>query len=211
MNNYEKIRTQSLAILERLGIPSNPNLPILDSLQLRAKEEIGERIVIQYALAALADDVSSEFLKDWLSENGLFTVLSDDDRHFLEAEILSSEEINELSWKQESLWALCWAGTLVDKLGLPTQECDLSEVFPYLPPEVEYQEFISILSIRDKWDIFEKVDLYYCLHSSYNHPELWDKDNYPGSLKIEVLLERRLALEWVVDPNTPWQEISLDT
>ena len=211
MNDFVKIRDWSRTILNKAGIPLNPNLPILDSLQLRSKEEIAERLVIQYALAGIADDVSPEFLKDWLSENGLYPALSDYDRHFLETKTLSSEEINELSWKQESLWTLCWIGLLVDELGLPIQECDLSEIFQFLPPDVEYQKFLSDFSVRNTLDIFRKVDLYYCLHSSYVHPELWDKNTFPDGLKIEVLLERRLALEWAVDPNTPWHEISLDT
>ena len=211
MNTFEEIRTQSLKILEQEGVPENKNLPILDSLQLRSKEDIAARLVIQYALAGLADEVSPEFIKDWLEENNLFNQLDDYERHFLDAKSLNEEQINELSWKQESLWTLCWVGKLVDELGFPAGECDLSSVFPRIPPDVDCQEFISNFLVREEWEILQAVDLYYCLHSSYRHPELWVEKNFPGSLKVEVLLERRLALEWVVDPNTAWHDISLDT
>lgn len=211
MNAFEEIRNQSIITLDQKGIPTNRNLPVLDNLQLRSKKDIASRLVIQYALAGLADDVSPEFIKEWLEENNLFSELNNIERDFLVVKSLNNEQINELSWKQESLWLLCWIGTLVDELSFPAEECDLSNIFPFIPPDVDCQYFISNFLVRDEREIIQAVDLYYCLHSSYRHPELWVKKDFPGPLKVEVLLERRLALEWVVDPNTAWQDISLDT
>lgn len=211
MNVFEEIRNQSIATLGQNKIPINRNLPVLDNLQLRSKEDIASRLVIQYALAGLADEVSPEFIKEWLEENNLFNKLDDYERNFLVVKSLNDEQINELSWKQESLWTLCWVGKLVAELGFPVGECDLSNVFSIIPPDVDCQDFISNFSVRDEWEVIREVDLYYCLHSSYRHPELWAEKDFPGALKVEVLLERRLALEWVVEPNAAWQDISLDT
>ncbi len=211
MNTFEEIRNQSIITLDQKGIPINRNLPILDNLLLRSKEDIASRLVIQYAFAGLADEASPEFIKEWLEENNLFNELNDNERNFLISKSLTDEQINELSWKQESLWALCWVGKLSSELGFPIRECDLSNIFSNIPPDVDCQDFISNFLVRDEWEIIRAVDLYYCLHSSYRHPELWIDKDFPASLKIEVLLERRLALEWVVDPNTTWQDISLDT
>lgn len=211
MNTFEEIRNESLKVLEKIRIPSNKNLPILDSSNLRSGREIAVRLIIQCVLAGLSDDVSPNRLKDFLKQNNLLGELNDDDRHFLDTKLLTQEQINELSWKQESVWVLCWIGMIFDDLGLPTKECDLSNIFPHIPPAVDCQKFLSNFVVRDEWEIMKAVDLYYCLHASYNHPELWGNEEFPGSLKIEVLLERRLALEWVIDSSTPWQDISLDT
>lgn len=50
---------------------------------------------------------------------------------------IPEELMNELSWREESLHVLCWAGGLKDGLAWPVKNINLVDVFPLIPPEVK--------------------------------------------------------------------------
>ena len=199
-------------MLIKHDIPIHPNLPLIDLGKPRTSKEVCERIIALYALAGLANGAAGYLLKDWLIDEGGLGFLSTHEQQLLNNyDGLNPEEINELSWKQESLYVLCWSGSLVDKVVWPTKEADLNNVFGLIPPETSFAKFFTSFNLRSFEEIAKQLDVYYCLHAAMRHPEIWIDNTQSRSLKMEAILERRQALEWVLSPSTDWDEISLDT
>jgi len=211
MFNMESIRNNTLKVLSENNIPMHPNLPLLERGNLKTPSEICQRIVALYSLAGLSNGAEGDLLKEWLvAENG-WSFLSDIEQEKLNNGNLTREELNELSWKQESLYVLCWCIFIIEDLVWPSSEANLDEVFPRIPPEVPISNFVGSARLRAEEEIIQMLDLYYCIHAAMMHPELWKGAVISSNLKIEVVLERRQALEWVCSKKSQWDEISLDT
>lgn len=207
----EEIRLMSKSLLEGARIPVNDNLPLLDIREVRSGQDAACRLVILYVLGALLEGVASDKLVSWLEAERLASHLSPREIDFLSGRILTQAEENELSWKQESLFVLSWAGGLVKELGLPVAECDLTDVFPKIPRAVSVTEFMDSYRRRSHVDILSALDAHYCIHHALRHEELWAPSTFPGVLHETVAIERRIALEWLADANAVWDDIDLDT
>lgn len=211
MINMELARKKSLSLLSERSIPAHPYLPLLEMTSLKSPFEVGQKIVTLYSLAGLANGADGRLVKEWLIAENCWGFLSDAEKSMFSSVNLSREELNELSWKQESLYALCWCVSIIDNMTWPSVEADLSEVFSHIPPEVSVSSFVGSLVLKKEKDIVQMLDLYYCLHASAIHPELWERGEVSSQLKIEVILERRHALEWVFSKTIQWDDITLDT
>ena len=211
MINMESIRENTINVLSENNILAHPHLPLLERSNLKPPSEICERIVALYSLAGLSNGAEGALLKEWLvAEDGL-RYLSVIEREKLDNENLTREELNELSWKQESLYVLCWCILIIEGLVWPSSEANLDEIFPRIPPEVSITNFVGSAVLRAEQDILRMLDLYYCIHTAMMHPELWEGSVVSSELKIEVVIERRQALEWVCLKTAQWDKISLDT
>lgn len=211
MINMESIRENTKNVLSENNIPAHPHLPLLERSNLKAPTEICERIVALYSLAGLSNGAEGALLKDWLAAENGWRYLSVVEQEILDSENLTREELNELSWKQESLYVLCWCVLIIEGLVWPSSEANLDEIFPRIPPEVPISNFVGSAELRAEQDILQMLDLYYCIHAAMMHPDLWEGAEVSSELKIEVVIERRQALEWVYLKTTQWDEISLDT
>lgn len=211
MINLQQIRLKSESVLTSRAVPIHPHLPLLDIPQFRGAEDIGERVVALYAMAGLANGADRAMLQDWLRSECAWKFLSAAEQEILEADRLDRRLMNELSWKQESLLVLSWCGNLIDELPWPDTEADLRSIFGSIPPEIPVQDFIRSSCTRKLDDIVQQLDIYYCLHAALNHPEIWKGAEWRQRPKIEIVLERRQALEWVCNRSVDWDEIYLDT
>jgi hypothetical protein len=209
--DFEAIRKQTCKTMTKYGIPYNENLPLVDLTEFQSSSNAARRLIVLYALAGLAHDADPLKLKNWLVEEGLWKVVLNNERSYFDGHAYNKQEEIDLSWKQESLYILCWAGSLIKKIELPTAECNLEPIFSLVPPEIPTSKFIEEYRIRDQRDIWIQVDLHYCIHAAIKHSELWRDRAYPGDLINEIVLERRHALEWFVDKKQIWDNISLDT
>ena len=211
MEGFSEIRQRTDALLQRRNIPRHPYLPLLEPGGIRAADEVADKIISLYCLAGLANGADAAMLLEWLTEADGLESLDAKDRDVLECANICERLMNELSWKQESLYTLCWASGLIKEIQWPKKECDLSKAFSKIPPEVPINQFRRSLTLRPSITLNETLDVYCNLHASLMHPELWNGRNPTEALKIEVVLERRQALEWVCSDSLDWDEISLDT
>lgn len=209
MTNKINIRKKNESILIDAGIPLHPHLPLIEDVSLKKPRQVAERIVATYVLGGLANDADPTLLKEWLVDEGCWDILLPQEKIILEQSELDNSVLNELSWMPESSYALAWAGNVVKQMDWPGAEADLEVFFEHIPPEVPISRFISEFALRNVGEIFQELDLYYCLHASAAHPELWGGQSI--NVKLEVILARRQALEWLCSGKTLWTEISLDT
>ena len=136
MINMKSIRDNTLKVLNENNIPMHPHLPLVERRNLKTPSEVGQRIVALYSLAGLSNGAEGDLIKEWLvAEDGL-SYLSDIEQEKLNSGNLTSEELNKLSWKQESLYVLCWCISIINGLVWPSSEANLDEIFPHIPPRV---------------------------------------------------------------------------
>ncbi len=214
MIDMKFVRDKTRKQLKANAVPMHPHLPFLDNLavdDLRTAQELGQRIIALYSLAGLANAAAGELLEEWLKSENAWDYLSAPEQGMILNESLTSSELNELSWKQESLYALGWCVGLLDEIPWPSCESDQTNLFGLIPPETPFPEFFASLKLRRIEEIAGTLDLYYCLHAVVEHPEIWDDGDTKKQLKIPIIIERRQALEWVCEKTTPWSAISLDT
>lgn len=209
MKNMENVRDKTIQVLIKNNIPLHPHLPLLEKPKFRSSIEISHRVIALYSLAGIANGAAGGLIKEWLVDDGGWGFLSEIEQEKVSRENLVRNEINELSWKQESLYALCWCSALTEDMTWPISEANITDIFQFIPPEVPISEFVGSTKLVDTEQIVQQLDLYYCLHAAIVHPELWNESD--TKLKIEVILERRQALEWVCSKHISWDEISLDT
>lgn len=205
------MRIKSIRTLNTLGIPAYEHLPEIEIGKAQRNEDVAKRIVILYALGVLLEGVDAKRVMKWLEEEDLTGSLSNKELDLLSGRKLTDIDKNELSWKQESLYVLCWAGGLVSDLDLPTGECDLTKIFPQIPRSVPVDSFICDYTLRESNELLQQLDIYYCIHFSLRHEELWEGRDFPKPIHPTVAVERRLALEWLSDEKQEWDCILLDT
>ncbi len=207
------VRERVASQLRSLAIPVNSRLPLADAVPAhppQQPEPAARRTIILYALTGLAQGARPEQLWRWLLANGLAEDLTPSERGCFH-DPLSAQALIDLSWKQEALFALAWAGSLVDTLTLPVGECDLDGLFPMIPPEVETSAFLKSFQLRSLGDLIHQADLHFCLHWVVRHPEVRGESEAARRLSLDVIRERRHTLEWLVGNSAEWDEVALDT
>lgn len=209
----EAVRQRVASDLRALAVPFNDNLPLADAVPghpPKEDEAAARRMVILYALTGLAHGAKAERLWQWILTNEIAHEVTAAERdYFLKP--LSKQAMIDLSWKQEALFTLGWAGSLVDRLDLPVGECRLDALFPAIPPEVEIPRFLRSFRLRPLGDLVYQTDLHFCLHWVVRHPEAWGESATARRLRLDVIRERRHTLEWLVGNATDWDDVALDT
>lgn len=211
MIDMNAIRAKTHAVLKAWNVPAHPYLPVLGPISIHSASEIATKAIVLYAMAGLANNADPQLLRKWLIENQMWTHFTEDQQAFLHGHTLTEEETNELSWKVESLYTLCWIGLIATELPFPDKPAPLKGIFPNIPPEIDCAEFVSSFKRRNDEPIVEQLDIYYSLHASLKHPELWGKGSRSNLPKIEIVTERRHALEWVCGGNVDWDDVVMDT
>lgn len=208
------ISTKTIKRLESLGIPVKSDLPSLEGKKSRTAKDVATRVNILGMLIAVADDKRSlSFFKDLLSQQGMNDFLTEKERSIFEKGDLTKQEEINWSWSQESLYALSWSLGLFSAMRTPTKEAPLDDFFKHLPPEVALNRFIDAAQLIDFDQIVLETEFYYALHWAKRHPESWNSANKLSNkdLLLSAIMERRKALEWLIDDTLEWDDISLDT
>lgn len=204
------VRENTVRVLTQREIPYLPQLPLIDELpeeKWKTAQQIARRLIVLYTLTGLSHDADSKKLLAWLESESLGDEILDDERKYFEKKELSKKDIIRLSWNQESLFTLAWCLGLQRELPLPDREADLSSIFAKIPPQIAASKFVVQSKRIERRRILQEADLYYCYHWATRHPEKW---THPVSLSLDVVIERRRALDWVISDER-FNEIALDT
>src|SRR5438874_1329826 len=105
-------KRRSEAILRGRGVPLDLELsPIEGERETRwpAPEEVAQRCVVLYAVAAAANGVNRAELRCWPRRDALWASVSPNERAFLNATHADERAEMQASWRAEALWALLWA------------------------------------------------------------------------------------------------------
>ena len=152
-------------------------------------------------------------VRSWIERHGLMEHLSRRERSILgkpDAE-LTEQELVDLFWYIEALWAFAWVGSLIRDIPLDAPVGDeLASLLPDLKADETPRRFREAFRLRDPADLYRKLDLYYLAHWYARDGQLRNYKTDP--FNIDSIMERRKALEWVLDETIPdWDETPAST
>ena len=208
----EKIKHKNTKYLRGIGIDVIDHLPFIDLNSFRDKKDIAKRCLVMAALLQLHFDAPNDFIENWLVENNLIQYLSPNEKHILSTKHneLKDQEQSDLYWTIEGIWALAWVGKKHDNLSFNTEvENSLSNMLPSFEKNESGIGFIDEFNIRSEKEIFTKLDQFYRAHWFARNNNLNENPN--SIVNIDIIMERRKALEWACNNKEEWDEISLDT
>jgi hypothetical protein len=202
--NTKKLRSSGIEVIE--------HLPYLDNPDFREPKKIARRTLVLTALFQLHLQAPREVIKKWLDENGLLTNLNVEELEYLETEYseLPEQTQTDIYWFVEAIWTFAWVGGLHNNLTLNTGvEDSLATLIPNIAKNEPAEKFISNFRLRKKIEIFEMLDKIYRAHWFARNNEL--KGEKSEKVDLDIIMERRKALEYTCYKEFEWDEISLDT
>ena len=209
-------KKKNIDFIKGLGIPTIDHLPYIESeneVALRNSEEIASRAVI-LALTNLVSfsNISGQEAKEVISKYSLDSYVTPDELDFLNNP--TDELKNQMSWKCEAIWTLCWALGIIQDMGPANILADLSQIDSQKYPisqGIDPNDFIKKQHvIRSKKEILDQNDLYYRLNWACVNERL--KGNKLTEIHPGVVYERQYALNWLVNyMGQEWDDITCDT
>jgi hypothetical protein len=177
----------------------------------RSAREIATRVVILQGVIAVAYEVDAEPVVEWLREQGVWDQVSPREQAFLLGSEVTDEQRSGLRWHQEAEWALLWAISHVESLGLPTQGCDTRRLVDEIVPQLgsEINAFLDSATLRPPGELLAEDDRTYNLWC-YATSAVRNGEPLPADLRWWVLYERRYAFEWL-DGLQNWDEVTCDS
>jgi hypothetical protein len=210
--NPKKIKEQNTSYLKSIGIEVINHLPYIDLNEFQSDKDIARRCLVMAALLQLNFGAPNEFIENWLNENNLMEYLTPNEQHILGTKFsdLTEQEQTDLYWTIEAIWALSWVGKKHSNLTFNTGvEDTLANMLPSFQNNESGAEFIEKFKSKPKKEIFTMLDRFYRAHWYARNNNLTGKDD--PNANIDLIMERRKALEWVCNKNEEWDDISLDT
>lgn len=217
MTDPQHIRARSLATARSLGFPEPPShLPLLkpELFAVRPTEEIVERALVLNVRLQLAMRMPPDVGRAWLADNRLTECLTP-------TEITKLDGVADIDPREqacvEAMWALAWTLGLVDELD-PGSWC--GEQLAALMPDLRTAESVhhwrsrTSVRVRARKDAANQLDLHYVLTWGHRDSQLRGVPA-PGPVEPYVHLERRRALEWVLQvppiPHQDFDDVDLST
>lgn len=207
------VKHESEAIILRAGGQICDWLPHLDrDHQPRDLDAVVRRALILNAMLQIYFKAPVAVIKEWITRHGLGDALSQSERTILEKDndgLTEQERIN-LYWYIEALWTMVWAGQLIP--GLPFDE-GVGDVLASLCPKLQHDEdgskFSKNMRLRSRDELFRMLDLYFRLHWWTRNAHLTGQNT--GVVRLDIMMERRKALEWIMDPECDWDNVEQGT
>ncbi|MEZ4442665.1 MAG: DUF4272 domain-containing protein [Polyangiaceae bacterium] len=124
-------------------------------------------------------------------------------------ELTERDEIT-IYWFIEALWSFMWAGSLISAMPFDESVGDgMAALCPNLERGEGPEKFSQHMRLRPSDELFAELDLYFRLHWWTRDANLNGYDT--GSVKLSVIMERRKALEWILDPTCDWDHVPDNT
>ena len=215
-----KRREKSNKIIESLGITCFRDLPLIegsDEVKLKNVDQICKRAIASLLSIQLACDIiegndyqeSKEYFLDLLDKFDVRDNLLYKERKLFDGDYTMQEAV-DVSWTYECYWALCWALGLINKMGFPSDVCNTKIAISFVSICKDYNDFKRKVKLRDVEEILDMLDLYFRYHWACVEHEI-NGDAEIKDLNGEVVAERRRGLEWLIQDEKDWNDITLNT
>jgi hypothetical protein len=188
-------------------------LPHLDpDTPPRDAAAIARRALVLNAMIQIAFRAPTPVIKTWIEANGLTGDLAASERAILAKPTadLTEQERTNLLWSLEALWAFAWIGGLIDDLPYREPVGDtLASLCPDLRQNESVERFVRSWNPRPHAEVFRMLDLYFRLHWWTRDADLRGEPS--GDASLDVITERRKALEWAMDAEQDWDRVEMST
>ena len=177
---------------------------------MRAPDSVIARALILNAMINIYFGAPTAIIKAWIEKHDLAKELSD-----IEGDILSKRELTEqekinLYWYIEALWAFLWATNLVEAMDFTLSVPDtMVSMCPSLEVGEGPEKFTESMDLRDYEDLYKARDLYYRVMWWARQSTMTGQQD--GKFNLSRTMERRRALEWIMDATLDWDDVPLNT
>lgn len=208
----QAVKKESETIILRAGGQICDWLPIIESKSTRPSEEIIGRALILNAMLNIHFNAPVRVIDDWVSRNNLSQHLTAREKELLsrDNDDLTEQETTDLYWYIEALWSLMWVGSLTKDMPFDQPvEDSMASLVPNLQANEDGSKFSQEMRIRTPDEIFKMLDLYFRLHWYARNGKINGDSTDP--INLDIVMERRKSLEWVMSPGTNWDSVVLNT
>ncbi len=208
----EKIKTNNTRILQSVGINVIEHLPYLEKPDFKNSKIIAKRMMVLMALFQIHLGAPNEMIHNWIFDNALLDALTAEELKFLESNYKELPEQNQtdIYWYIEAVWTFAWIGGLHDNLTFNTGvEDSLASMTPNIKNKESAKTFINSFQLRAHTEIFDMLDKFYRAHWFARNNNLSEKKS--NKVDLDIITERRKALEYTCYKQYQWDEITLDT
>ncbi|MEH6937531.1 DUF4272 domain-containing protein [Bacillus sp. JJ664] len=210
--DFNKIKDNSETKIIKSGGKVNRDLPILDYAGTRNINELIYRVTIMAGMIYIAFEAPTKDIKDWIKKQGLYDYVSEWEKSILnksEVYVTSTEKL-QLKWYVESLWTLVWILGINNDYNYKEPVGDnLIQMVPDIKKNENFNVLESSIRLKPENEIYEMTDLYYRTHWYVVDSRL--RGMLLNSFNEGLVLERRKALEWVINPSVDWDAVDLST
>ncbi|NNF53774.1 MAG: DUF4272 domain-containing protein [Acidimicrobiales bacterium] len=212
----EERKQRTTASLELAEIPVNRGLPVIapdPEVVPQAVSDVIDRLCSLLVVAVRAESLSEgnpisvQQLRGHLPR--AFSGLTTKEEAFLAHDAPPQQDLVNALWRYECVPVLLWAVGLIDHLEFPQQVCDVPAITD-LVLSADFDSLDLAGHLRPVSELLDEVDLMYRLHWAIRDRELNGQESLPG-VQPGVVMERRNALEWLVDTATAWDNRLLTT
>lgn len=208
-----EVKAQSERIIKALGGDICEWLPLLDRTEPRTSADVADRALVLNAMIQIHFGAPPDVIASWIRANRLENSLARQDRAILTKKQgeLDAQERAKRFWYIEALCALAWAGQLIKELAVDKPASrNLASLLPNLQANEDASSFRRRFALRPFEEIYAMLDLYYRAHWYARNGRLNGQATEPFNL--DVIMERRRALEWISDRNlADWDDTPDDT
>ncbi|MBC3542051.1 DUF4272 domain-containing protein [Rufibacter sediminis] len=208
----EEIKLKNTKLLRSNGIDVIEHLPYLDHPDFRDAEQIAKRKMVQLAIFQLHLGAPNHIINKLIEANKLSDNLTSDELRYLQSEYqdLPEQDQIDIYWYVEAIWTFAWIGGLHNQLSLNTGvEDSLASMTPDIEKNESAEPYIKKFRLRSRLEIFEMLDKFYRAHWFARNNHLTGKES--DKVDLDIIMERRKALEYTCYRAYEWDSISLDT
>ncbi|CAN7326016.1 DUF4272 domain-containing protein [Variovorax paradoxus] len=209
----EAIRHENEALIRAHGGEICDWLPSPDlDVRPRTAEATARRALVLNAMLQIAFGAPVSVIKQWIVDNGLDGELAPSERAILEksGESLTEQDQTNLYWYIEALWALAWAMGKVAELPFDRSVgSELASLLPNLQKNEDGSDFLKQATLRPRPELFRMLDLYYRVHWWTRTARLHGEQS--GGVSLDIVMERRKSLEWLLNDVGDWDDVELST
>ncbi|AHJ95831.1 hypothetical protein Hsw_0236 [Hymenobacter swuensis DY53] len=150
-------------------------------------------------------------IEKWLTQENLLAYLSPDEAAILTKtnKQLTEQELANLRWNLESLWAMMWATQMVSELD-PVKWCgdNMASLLPNLEQGQTNEKLTGLQNLRSAAELYRMLDFYYRLHWYCVDERLHGR---AANVSESLVYERRKALEWIYNNQYEWDDVEMST
>jgi len=208
----DEIKAASEAAVKQKGGQVCDWLPYIEPTSLRDPDSVIARALILNAMINIYFDAPTAIIKAWIEEHDLADELSPVERDILsrrESALTGQEKIN-LYWYIEALWAFLWATKMIEAMDFTVSVPDtMASMCPTLQSDEGPEKFTESMDLRDYEDLYKERDLYLRVMWWARQSTMTGQED--PKFNLSRTMERRRALDWIMDATLDWDDVPLNT
>lgn len=208
-----RLASEAICVAHNIPIYNNRNALFVaseDSVTIRTKEEVVNRALALCFIELKSESAGKAILADFDKHYQVMQHLTEAEKAFILAEHPTAQDMSNANWRAEGTHVMLWALGYIDSLSFPDAVCNVTADVDLIS-SFNAAQFRDKAKLRSKKEILDQADLILRYDWACTSANL-QQQNAPGNLNPEVVMERHVALNWLINyMNQAWDDVSPDT